>query len=583
MIIKQKPQKYFSKYKKPLAEFPNLLETQLVSYRWLIEKGIQEIFEEFSPIEDYSGKKFILEFKSFILSEPKYDENHAKLNKLSYDSALKVRVKLTNKSSGTIKEQEMFLTDFPLMTNHGTFIINGVERVVVPQLMRSFGIFFNSKELKGKKYFGAKIIPSRGVWIEIESDSDETLQVRVDRKRKFSLISLLRIMGFETNEAILDAFKDSNQKEIIKFCIEKDHSKTIEKSYIEVYKRLRDGDLATPEHAREFIDSILSTERYDLSPVGRFQFNKRFNRGLDLKELERRTLSKEDLITIISYILNLNTTLGAKEDDIDHLAHRRLRYVGEMLQQKIRKGMTQIKRNIQDKMSTVDIDTAVPIQIINQRPLQARIKEFFTTNQLAQFMSQENILSEIEHLRTLSALGPGGLTRERAGFEVRDVHTSHYGRVCPIQTPEGPNIGLILRLSTYARINDFGIIEAPYVRVKNGKITGEIVYLNALEEEMCNIAHARLNYDDKGKILIDKVEARRKTHPGLVKKDEIDFIDVATNQAFSIATSMIPFLEHDDANRALMGSNMQRQATPCLIPDEPLVATGMEKLAAPFS
>ena len=582
MSIIKKPKKYFSKYKKPLVKFPDLLETQINSYKWLAEYGIQEVLKEFSPIEDYSGKKFRLEFTSFFLSQPKYNEHYIKENKLSYETPLNIQVKLHNKSLNTFKEQEIFMSDFPLMTSHGTFIINGIERVVVPQLMRSFGIFFNDKDIKGKKYFGAKIIPARGVWIEIESDSDGTLFTKIDRKRKFPVTSLLRVLGLGSDKEIINSF-NNNQAEFIKLCLEKDSAKTIEASYIEIYKRLRDGDLATPENAREFIDAIFTEDRYDLSPVGRFQFNKRFEKVMDKKALENRILSIDDLITIISHILTLNSTPNAQADDIDHLGKRRVRYVGEMMQQKIRKGMTQIKRNIQDRMSTIDVETAMPIQIINQRPLQARIKEFFTTNQLSQFMSQENVLSEIEHLRTLSALGPGGLTRERAGLEVRDVHTSHYGRVCPIHTPEGPNIGLILRLASYSKINDFGIIETPYIKVKKGVITDEIVYLNALEEERYSIAHAGIEYDDQKRIIKDKVEVRDKTKPGMKNKEEVDFIDVATNQAFSIATSMIPFLEHDDANRALMGSNMQKQATTCIIPEEPLVATGIEELAAPFS
>ena len=350
--------------------------------------------------------------------------------------------------------------------------------------------------------------------------------------------------------------------------------------YVEIYKRLRDGDMATAENAKEFINSLFTPERYDLSPVGRFRFNQRFGKPMDEAEMSRRIISKEDLVTVISHIVLLNSTPLSKADDIDHLGQRRVRFVGEILQQKIRTGMMQIKRNIQDRMSIIDVDTAMPIQIINQRPLQARIKEFFTTNQLSQFMAQENVLYEIEHLRTLSALGPGGLTRERAGLEVRDVHPSHYGRVCPIHTPEGPNIGLILHLSTYAKINDFGIIETPYVRVKNGKITGEVVYLNALEEEKYNIVHAGIPYDENGKITEEKVEARIKTEPGTVSREQVDFIDVAPNQAFSIATSMIPFLEHNNANRALMGSNMQKQAVPCVLPEAPLVATGVEELAS---
>jgi DNA-directed RNA polymerase subunit beta len=576
-----RPKKYFSRYKKPLIEFPNLIEAQVKSFKWLVEQGIGEVFKEFSPIADYSTKKFQLEFLSFSLGESKFDENYAKVNKLSYQGLLKARVKLTNKILGTIKEQEIFMSELPLMTAHGTFIINGVERVIVPQLARSFGVFFTEVESKDKKYFGAKVIPARGVWIEIESEADGAIYVRIDKKRKFPATALLRVMGYETSEQILKAVeKDPMLTEAIKACLAKDPAKSANDSYIEIYKRLRDGDMASPENAKEFIDSLFTPERYDLSPVGRFRFNKRFEKPMDEKELARRTISKEDLITVISNIILLNNTPGSRSDDIDHLGQRRVRFVGEILQQKIRTGMMQIKRNIQDRMSIIDVDTAMPIQIINQRPLQARIKEFFTTNQLSQFMAQENVLYEMEHLRTLSALGPGGLTRERAGLEVRDVHPSHYGRVCPIHTPEGPNIGLILHLSTYAKINDFGIIETPYIKVKNGKITGEVVYLNALEEEKYNIAHAGIPYDENGKITEEKVEARIKTEPGTISKDEIDFIDVAANQAFSIATSMIPFLEHNDANRALMGSNMQKQAVPCVLPEAPLVATGVEESAS---
>jgi DNA-directed RNA polymerase subunit beta len=584
-----RPKKFFGKYKKPLIDFPDLIEAQVKSYKWLVESGIKEIFKEFSPIMDYSGKKFQLEFTSFSLGESKSDENEAKINKISYQGSLKARVKLTNKILGTVKEQEIFMSDLPLMTPHGTFIINGVERVIVPQLARSFGFFFTESESKGKRYFGAKIIPARGVWIEIESESDGAIYVRIDKKRKFPATALLRVMGYETNEMILKEFSakggsasggEVSYEEVIKACLAKDVAKTLNDAYIEIYKRLRDGDMATADNAREFIDSLFTNERYDLSPVGRYRFNKRFEKGMDEAELTRRTISKEDLVTVLINIITLNNDPHSKSDDIDHLGQRRVRFVGEMLQQKIRTGMMQIKRNVQDRMSIVDVDTAMPIQIINQRPLQARIKEFFTTNQLSQFMNQENILAEIEHIRLLSALGPGGLTRERAGLEVRDVHPSHYGRVCPIHTPEGPNIGLIVHLSTYARINDFGIIETPYIKVKNGKLTSEVSYLNALDEEKCNIAHAGIPYDENGVITEKKVEARIKNQPGIISRDELDYIDVAANQAFSIATSMIPFLEHNDANRALMGSNMQKQAVPCIIPEAPLVATGVEEKAS---
>ena len=577
----KRPKKYFSRYKKPLIEFPNLIEAQVKSFKWLLEEGTKEVFKEFSPIGDYSGKKFQLDFTSFSIGEPKHDENYSKVNKLSYQASLKARVKLTNKILGTVKEQEIFMSEIPMMTQHGTFIINGVERVIVPQLARSFGVFFTESESKGKRYFGAKIIPARGVWIEIESEADGAVYVRIDKKRKFPITALFRVMGLHTNEMLEKTFeKNPLYLEVIKACLAKDTAKSLSDAYVEIYKRLRDGDMATADNAKEFINSLFTSERYDLSPVGRFRFNKRFEKGMTEEDLASRVISKDDLKSIFENIVNLNNDPSAKADDIDHLGQRRVRFVGEMLQQKIRTGMIQIKRNIQDRMSIIDVDTAMPIQVINQRPLQARIKEFFTTNQLSQFMAQENVLYEMEHLRTLSALGPGGLTRERAGLEVRDVHPSHYGRVCPIHTPEGPNIGLILHLATYAKINDFGIIETPYVKVKNGKITGEVVYLNALEEEKYNIAHAGIPYDTDGKITEEIVEARIKTEPGTVAREKVDFIDVATNQGFSIATSMIPFLEHNDANRALMGSNMQKQAVPCVLPEAPLVATGIEELAS---
>lgn len=579
-------QKYFSKYKKPFVDIPNLVEIQTDSFRWLVKHGLKEIFEEFSPIRDYSGKKFELEFTSFQLDEPKFDEHYAKVNKLTYDAPLRVKVKLKNKALGQDKEQEIFLADFPLMTSHGTFIINGIERVIVPQLARSFGVFFTVNELKSRPFFGAKIIPAKGAWIEIESEVDNAIYVRIDRKRKFPISSLLRVFasieGKKTSDDdLIKAFsKVESEIDYIKNSFAKDHAKTVEESYVEVYKRLRDSDLATYANSKEYIETLFSREKYDLSVVGRVRFNERFNKPAEVKDKETRVVTLDDLVTIISNIINLNNAKGAKADDIDHLGLRRVRCVGEMFQSKLKVGMAQVKRNIQDRMSTVDATTLLPIQLISPRPLQARLKEFFTTNQLSQFMNQENTLAEIEHLRTLSALGPGGLTRERAGLEVRDVHTSHYGRVCPIHTPEGPNIGLILHLSTYAKINEYGIIEAPYVKVKNGKITDEIVYMNALEDEKHVIAHAGVPYDKEGNLLDEDVEVRKNTKPGLINRKEVEYIDVAANEAYSIATSMIPFLEHDDANRALMGSNMQKQAVPCVIPEAALVATGAEEKAA---
>jgi len=572
--------KYFARYKKSLVPLPNLVETHLKSYKWLLEEGLKDAIKEFSPIEDYSGKKFSLEFVGIELSAPKYDEYFAKENKLSYEAPLKARVKLVNKTFKSEKEQEIFMADFPMMTSHGTFIVNGVERVVVPQISRSFGVSFTVEELKGKPYFGAKIIPGRGAWVEVESDPDGAIYVRIDKKRKFPVTVLLRALGAADNDAVLKLFsKDEVAAKVIEATLAKDLAKTPDESFVEIHKKLRDGDLATPENARGFVNSIFAKEKYDLSEVGRFKFNKRFGKGLEKADIARRTIDATDVATIVSQIVKLNGNPHSLPDDIDHLGSRRIRSVGEMLQQKIRVGMTQMKRNIQDRMSTIDTDATLPINFISPRPLQARLKEFFATNQLSQFMSQYNVLSEIEILRTFSALGPGGLTRERAGIEVRDVHPSHYGRLCPIHTPEGPNIGLILRLSCYARVNDFGMIETPYVKVTKGKTTKEIIYMDALEEEQYNIAHASLKMDGD-QIVEEKVEVRRAGHPELVDRADVHYMDIAANQAFSIATSMIPFLEHDNANRALMGSNMQKQAIPCVIPEAPLVATGIEEQAA---
>lgn len=577
----KREKKHFGKYKPSLTTMPNLVEAQVLSFQQLLDTGIEEVFKEFKSIQDYSEKKFELDFIGYKLTMPKHDEFHAKENKISYEATIKAMVRFKNKALNSVKEQEIFMSEIPLMTPHGTFIIGGIERVIVPQLARSFGVFFTANELRGKNYFGAKIIPARGAWIEIESEIDGGIYVRIDRKRKFPVTALLRVLGATTTEKIQTLFAGNEfARPYLEKTLAKDHTKTVDDSYIEMHKKLRDGDLATAENAREFIDGIFSAERYDVSKVGRFRFNKRFGKPFGDIDVERRTINLEDVVTIVNHIIHLNTTPGSQADDIDHLGSRRVRYVGELLQQKIRIGLSQIKRNIQDRMSTADPDVALPVYFISPKPLQARIKEFFTTNQLSQFMAQENVLQELEHLRTLSALGPGGLTRDRAGYEVRDVHPSHYGRVCPIHTPEGPNIGLILRLSTYARINDFGMIETPYAKVKNGVVTKEIHYLNAHEEENFAIAHAATDYDSHGKITIDHIEVRVNGSPKVVAREKVDYIDVATNQAFSIATSMIPFLNLDDSTRALMGSNMQKQAVPTLIPDAPLVATGIEEDAA---
>lgn len=571
--------KTFKNYKKPLLDLPDLFEGQVQSFKWLLTDGIKDVLKEFSPVSDYSGKKFEMDFVDFEMEEPKYDDKYARENKLTYEASIKFKIKLLNKTLGSEKEQEVFMADFPLMTRHGTFIINGIERVIVPQLARSFGVIFTSNLIRGRSYFGAKIIPARGAWIEFETDANDFVYVRIDKNRKFYATTFLRVLGAPTDEEILALFKgDEKALEGITKTLKRDEVKDVNAAYLDIYKRLRDGDLATLDNAKEFVDSILNEERYDFSKVGRFKFNNRFGLPTDEKTLSSKLIDINDFAIIIKHAISLNHTPHALPDDIDHMGSRRVRFVGEMLQQKIRTGMTQMKRNIQNRMSTIETDTTLPMNFISPRPLQARIKEFFTTNQLSQFMTQDNLLYEIEHLRTISALGPGGLTRERAGLEVRDVHPSQYGRVCPIQTPEGQNIGLILRFTNYCKVNEFGLIETPYVKVSKGKVTSEIVFLNALEEEGFRIAHAAHELDKDGKLVARDISVRHNGKPEIVKADEVDYMDVATNQAFSIATSMIPFLNHDEANRALMASNMQKQAVPLLQAEAPLVSTGTEGL-----
>ncbi|MBI3627310.1 MAG: DNA-directed RNA polymerase subunit beta [Candidatus Sungbacteria bacterium] len=574
--------KYFSRFRKPIHELPLLSEVQLNSYNWFFKKGLKELFDEISPIQDYTNKELSLEFLDYYLDEPKYSEAEAKSRNLSFEAALRVRAKLTNKRTGEVKEQEIYLGDFPIMTPRGTFVVNGVERVVVSQLIRSSGVYFTLNQTRGRKFYGAKIIPNRGAWLEFETESDGTIVAKIDRRRKISVSALLRVFGMAENDKILETFKNSEKGEInfIKKTLEKDSTKNRDEAYIEVYKRIRPGDLATVDNARTLIDSMFSFERYDLAEVGRYKFNQRLNLSAkDYKNEEARILTLEDLIAVVSEIVDMNNSQEAPADDIDALGNRRVRGVGELMQQKLRIGMARMARIVRDRMSTLDIYTLTPAQLINARPFIASLKEFFTSSQLSQFMDQINPLSELEHERRLSALGPGGLARERAGFEVRDVHTTHYGRICPIQTPEGPNIGLVGHLASYARINDLGLIETPYVKVEKGKIGTEVIYMNASAEAQHVIAHASTLVEN-GEIIEDKVEARMAGQPSLVEKARVDFMDVSHQQAISIATSLIPFVEHDDANRAMMGSNMQRQAVPLITPELPLVSTGIEARAA---
>ena len=620
------------KFFKPMSmvSLPNLIEVQSNSYNWLMEKGLRELLDEVNPITDFSEKDLELSFKEYYLDEPKYDEVTAKNKNISYEAPLRCKVQLLIKKTGEVKEQEIYLGDFPLMTDRGTFIINGVERVVVSQIIRSPGVFFSMDYQKGKKLFGAKIIPNRGAWLEIETDSEGAIYVKIDRKRKVAITALLRAFGYSSDEKLLELFKDIDKGEVsfISETIAKDIAKNQGEGYKEVYKRIRPGDLATESNAKQVIDSMFfDFEKYDFGAVGRYRLNQRLEVEA-INDEEHRVLTREDLILIIKEIIRLNNDPLAIADDIDHLGNRRVRSVGELVQNKLRVGFARTVRNIKDRMSTCDMETVVPGQLVNSRPIAASIKEFFASSQLSQFMDQVNPLAELEHKRRISAMGPGGLTRERAGFEVRDVHHSHYGRICPVETPEGPNIGLVGHLATYTKINEFGFLETPYIKIYNevDNVAGDLVnrildedlpgfscgtlidakmaegiaklkdkktvkvkphksnddieYLNATVEDRKNIAHAGIQIDEFGNILDEVVGARVKGRATEIEAAKLDYIDVSAKQCISVATSMIPFLEHDDANRALMGSNMQRQAVSCVKPQAPLVGTGIEDKAA---
>jgi len=575
-------EKFFGKHPNAIP-LPNLIEAQLDSFKWFKETGLRELFEEVSPIRDWSGKDLELYFADYYFDEPKYSEREAKKLNASYEAPLRVKLRLANKKTGEVKEQEIYFGEFPLMTERGTFVVNGVERVVISQLIRSAGVFFTANYSRGRRLFGAKIIPNRGAWLEFETDSDNAIFVKIDRKRKVAATSLLRAFGLDTDEKLLAAFKDvdtDGENKYIESTIKRDVARNQGEGFIEIYKRIRPGDLATADNAQQMIEAMFfDFERYDLSNVGRWKFNLRLGLNAPLSK-EYRVMRLDDLVAVIKEIIRLNNDPMAQPDDIDHLSNRRIRTLGELIQNKLRIGLARMERIIKDRMTTLDTAVLAPAQLVNIRPFAAEVKGFFTTSQLAQFMDQVNPLAELEHKRRLSAMGPGGLTRERAGFEVRDVHTTFYGRICPIQTPEGPNIGLIGTLASFARLNDFGFLETPYRVVKNGKVTGEIEYLNAYEEQKHDIAHAVVPLDASGCFKEERVQARVHGQASITKREKIAFMDVSPQQFISISTSLIPFLEHDDATRALMGSNMQRQSVSCIRPDAPLVSTGVEKKAA---
>ncbi len=597
---------------------PYLLSLQKNNWQKFWKTDLKELFQEMSPIKDYSKKELELWFLDYKLGESKYkDDFEAKKNNDSYEAPLRVKTKLVNLKTKEVKEQEIFLTDFPLMTERGTFIVNGVERVAISQLIRSPGVFFTSQQISGKNYFGAKIIPNRGAWLEFETDSSGFIGVKIDRKRKVAATTLLRAFEIlseteigktDAKQQLIDLFKDVDTGEIkyIEETLKKDHCKNQAEALIEIYKILRPEDLVTSDTAREFIKNMFFTfERYDLSKVGRWRMGQRLpalkqltndKLTIDIKKIGQgskvkghqsdemtisdRILKPEDVVAVIREIIRLNNDPGAKQDQIDHLGNRRVRTFNELLQNRIRIGLTRMERIIKDKMSTLDITTLTAIQLINPRPVMASVKEFFTSSQICQFMDNENPLAELEHKRRLSATGPGGLTRERASFEVRDVQPSHYGRICPIQTPEGPNVGLVSHLASFARINPYGFLETPYFKVEQGKVTSKIQYLSAHEEERYNIAHAGVSIDEKKFLIPERVDARIKGKPGFCERTQIDFIDVSSEQSISIATTLIPFLQNNDANRALMGSNIQRQSVPLINPQPPLVCTGVEERVA---
>ncbi len=579
-----------------VMDFPNLIAIQTDSFAWFKTEGLAEAFRDISPIEN-SAKSLMVEFGAHEFGDPKYSVEECKEKDASYQAPLFVMVRLVDRRTGEIKEQEVFIGDFPLMTPQGTFIINGTERVVVSQLVRSPGVYFavEPDKMSDKILYNAKVIPSRGAWLEFETDRRDLLSVRVDRKRKQPATLLLKALGIATTpEEIVSLLGDSD---LVMRTLNRDTSLTQEEALVEIYKRLRPGEPPTVDSARTLLGGLFfNPQRYDLAKVGRYKINKKL--GLDIPG-DTSTLTEEDIVNAMRYIVDLHDGVeGKTTDDIDHFGNRRIRTVGELIQNQFRIGLSRMERVVRERMSTQEPEDITPQSLINIRPIVAAIKEFFGSSQLSQFMDQTNPVAGITNKRRLSALGPGGLSRERAGFEVRDVHTSHYGRMCPIETPEGPNIGLIGALATYARVNPYGFIEAPYRRIVDGKVTDEIDYLTADEEENYNIAQANERFDSETRIFgardsltgefvpAKKVLCRTKGPDGTfgdpddLPPERVQYMDVSPRQMTSVATALIPFLEHDDANRALMGSNMQRQAVPLLSPEAPLVGTGMEHRCA---
>ena len=559
---------------------PDLTAHQKDSWEDFVKNGLREVFAELNPIDDYTGQKLSLRFKDYYFKEPKESEEQAKYNLATYEAPLHVLVELENKVTGEKKEQDIYFGDYPWMTERATFIINGTERVVVSQLIRSAGVFFSAETIGLKRYYGAKVIPGRGAWLEFETAANGALYVKIDRRRKIPVTTFLRALGLSKTE-IKDKFKDvdNGEKSYIDATLEKDTTSSQGEALLEVYRRLRPGDLATVENAKSMIErTFFDPKRYDYSNVGRFKINRRL--GFDTpNDPAHRTLQMEDVIAIISEIIRLNNT-QEPADDIDSLSNRRVKLVGELVQRQFRLGMLRLQRNILDRMSMANVEEVTPSQLLNSRPVVAAVKEFFATSQLSQLMDEVNPFSELAHKRRLSSMGPGGLTRERAGFDVRDAHPTHYGRICTVETPEGGNVGLVLNFATYARINEYGFIEAPYRVVKDGKVTDEVVYVDADTENDMIIADASVKLDKDGKFVEDWVSARVHGAPSQVEAKNVTHVDAVHKEILGVSASLIPFVEKNRVDRSLMACAMQKQAVPLLRQDNPVVGTGIEREVA---
>ena len=560
---------------------PDLIAHQKDSWKEFVDTGLGEIFTEINPIDDYTGQKLSLSFKEYAFRDPKNSERFAKENNITYDAPLYARVELVNKVTGEVKEQEIYLGDYPWMTERGTFIINGTERVVVSQLIRSPGVFFTADNIAGHNNCGAKIIPGRGAWLEFETTTSGVIYVKIDRRRKMPVTTLLRAFGYSKTSEIKDLFADvdTGDTKYIEETLDKDATRGTNEALIEVYRRLRPGDLATVENARSMIERMFfDFKRFDYSRVGRYKINQRL--GIDLPNTtENRVFQLSDLISIIKEIIRLNNTQDPA-DDIDSLSNRRVNLVGELVARQFRVGMLRMQRNAMDRMSMTDIENVTPGQLINARPVVAAVREFFASSQLSQLMDETNPLSELSHKRRLSSMGPGGLSRERAGFDVRDAHPTHYGRLCSVETPEGANIGLVLNLATYARVNEYGFIETPYRKVKDGRVTNEVVYLDASRERNEIIADAGAKLNEDGTFTDERVSARIEMQPGQIDASEVTMMDAAHKQILGSTASLVPFIEKNRIDRSLTGSNMQRQAVPLINPQSPTVGTGIEGVIA---